>query len=182
MIIFAGNNCQLPRSRPYVSVLMEFPTVSSSNNNNGHSNNINNGHSNINGHSNTKFWSSLASHSPLRPRSLVSEHNGFHHNGVVTSANGHARQPPTEMCALCACVVSCARVILESARGHRAPSRVYGISSDTLSSDNRFQEDSERPSAPQAPRESPPYLPSEPQRQLNGHQANGTSTVRDLPV
>ena len=170
-MIFAGNNCQLPRSRPYVSVLMEFPSVPSSNSNN----NINNGHSN------NKFWSSLASHSPLRPRSLVSEHNGFHHNGVVTSANGHARQPP-ENCALCACVVRCARVILESARGSRAPSRVYGISSDTLSSDNRFQEDCERPSAPQAPRESPPYLPSEPRRHLNGHQGNGTGTVRDLPV
>ena len=165
-MIFAGNNCQLPRSRPYVSVLMEFPSVPRSNNNNSNRNGSSN--------SNTKFWSSLASPSPLRPRSLASDH----HNGVVT-ANGHARRHPVK-CALYACLVHCVRVILDSVRGHRAPSRVYGISSDTLSSEHRFQTES----SPQAPRESPPYLPSEPRRHLNGHQTNGNGTgiVRDLPV
>ena len=173
LMIFAGNNCQLPRSRPYVSVLMEFPSVPRSNN------------SNSNVSSKTRFWSSLASPSPLRPQSLASDHlNGFHHNGVVT-ANGHARQPPVK-CALYACAVRCVRVILDSVRGHRAPSRVYGISSDTLSSEHRFQAEAalSSPQHYQAPRESPPYLPSEPQRHLNGHQTNGngTGTVRDLPV
>ena len=169
LMIFSGNNCQLPRSRPYVSFLMEFPSVPRSNNNN-----------NNNGHSNNKFWSSIASHSPGRPQPLL---NGHHHH------NGHAHQHPGN-CALYACAVSCVRAVAASARdcvssGQSAPSRVYGISSDTLSSDNRFQEDCGRPSAPpnsQAPRESPPYLPSEPRRHLNGHHGNGIGTVRDLPV
>ena len=162
LLIFSGNNCQLPRSRPYVSVLMEFPSVPRSNNNNGQSN--------------TKFWSSVASHSPGRPQSLL---NGHHHH------NGHAPHQPPGICALYACAVSCVRLIVDGARdcvsrGQGAPSRVYGISSDTLSSDNRFHED---PNS-QAPRESPPYLPSEPRRHLNGHHGNGNGigTVRDLPV
>ena len=151
--MLSGNNCHLPRSRPYVSILMEFPSVPRSNISNGTSH--------------KHFWSSLASPYPVGPQSLVSEHNGFHQNGAVTTSNGQAL-----MCALLKCV----RVMMASARnlrsrGNRAPSRVYGISSDTLSSDHRFQDESS-----QSPRESPPYLPSEPRT------GNGIGTVRDLPV
>ena len=173
-VFCSGNNCQLPRSRPYVSVLMEFPSVSESSN----------------AYGQPSFWSSLAAHSPLKPRplSLISEHaNGF----ATTNGRVQHHQPPT-LCALWPCALRCVRVVVERARdcvtrGPGAPARVYGITSDTLSSENT----SRAPlSPPLTTRDSPPYLPSGPIKHLNGNGhsngntngVNGHGTVRDLPV
>ena len=124
------------RSRPFVSVTMEMPGVSDSDNS-------------------YSFWSNMYNQSPVKPRAQNGE-NGFHRNGFASVAQRPVGRTPSVWARR---TLQCVRAMLTcSTCDTPAQARVYGRSdSSTHQSD------------------SPPYLPSGPQRySLNGH----SQTVR----
>ena len=126
---------------------------------------------------NNSFWSNIYNQSPIKPRppSLV---NGFH-------LNGFAREPlssPPWHRVLWSSGLRCVRTARETVRdlcnstcNPPAPVRVYGAPPPP-------------PPPPTQHSDSPPYLPSGPQRYLHNGDSHARSNghhrqlVRDLPV
>ena len=192
MFMFSGNNCQPPRSRPFVSILMELPPT--------------HGSDNYNSYNQDSFWSNIYSTSPLKPCPQSSLENGFHLNGF-SGHNGSIQHKTPIICTFWICAVRFWRMIAagvhccykSTCKRHidEPPVRVYGISSDTdSSSERRFigataPPRSEPPStkSPMHTSDSPPYMPSYQGKYItNSHiqYVNGNNgqkqLVRDLPV